>query len=59
MNGPTINKNESDNEPEGEILYQGNAVPKVLRVAYGVFIVFLTVYVSKFLIPDLVGWLKK
>ncbi len=56
MNGPSTNESK---EEQDEILYQGNVIPKVLKGVYALFTIFALSYVVKYLIPDLMVWLKK
>ena len=48
-----------DKKNEEEILYQGNAIPKILRWVYLAFGVWATAYLVKNLVPDLLVWVQK
>lgn len=47
-----------DKYESGEIMYQGNQVPKVLRYIYGAFITWAIVYFAYYGVSDLLEWLK-
>ncbi len=52
-------KNTTEKEaPEEAIVYQGNKIPKMLRWIYLAFAVWGTVYGIKYLLPNLLLWLK-
>lgn len=38
--------------------YVGNKFPRVLRLVWTGFVVFLVIYIGKYCIPDLLQWLK-
>jgi hypothetical protein len=47
-------------EREVDLLrYEGNNVPRVLRFAWTLLIVFCVVYLARFMWPDLMTWLAK
>jgi hypothetical protein len=52
-------EDEDKPETEGKSVYLGNAVPKFLRLAYVAFAVWALGYLAKFLVPDLMQWLKR
>lgn len=39
--------------------YRGNKFPRVLRLAWTVFMVFAAIYLIKFLWPDLTQWMNR
>lgn len=47
-----------DNNKVGEILYQGNKVPMVLRLVYAVFLAWAILYFAIYGVEDLVAWFK-
>jgi len=46
------------NDESGEILYQGNKVPFILRCVYGVFLAWSVIYFFLYGFQDLLDWLK-
>lgn len=52
-------EDEGKPETEGKSVYLGNAVPKFLRWAYVAFALWALSYVARFLVPDLIRWLKR
>lgn len=52
-------EDEGKPETEGKSVYLGNAVPKFLRFTYVVFAVWAAIYVVRFLVPDLLQWIKR
>lgn len=47
-----------DLDPEKADLYQGNKIPKMLRWAYAAFAIWAATYVIKYLVPNLLVWLR-
>ena len=39
--------------------YEGSKVPRIIRLAWTIFIVFALLYSARFLTPDLLNWLRK
>ncbi|HEX5037875.1 MAG TPA: hypothetical protein VFX30_12015 [bacterium] len=54
-----MTEDEGKPETEGKSVYLGNAVPKLLRLSYAAFALWALSYVVRFLVPDLVQWLKR
>lgn len=47
-------------EKETDLLqYKSNNVPRVLRFAWSVLIIFSLVYLARYMVPDLREWLAK
>lgn len=47
-------------EKESDLLrYKGNAVPRVLRLAWTLMLFFAIFYLAKYMVPDLKLWLNK
>ena len=46
-------------EAEERSVYLGNSVPKVLRWIYAAFLAWMVVYLAKYMVPDLIQWLKR
>jgi len=42
----------------GEILYQGNKVPTLLRTVYVVFSIWAITYFVLYCLPDILSWFK-
>ena len=47
-----------DDAPEEGILYHGNKIPKGLRWIYAAFGIWALFYLTKYVMPDLLTWLK-
>lgn len=51
--------NQNKVEKEVDLLkYEGNHVPRVLRLAWTVLILFSIAYLIKYMVPDLRYWMK-
>lgn len=47
-------------EKETDLLqYKGNQVPRILRFAWTILIVFSVIYLVNYMLPDLKEWLAK
>lgn len=42
----------------GEILYQGNQVPTLLRLVYAVFTIWAVSYFVLYCLPNILAWFK-
>lgn len=54
----TIDKEQTDTELDKQ-QYVGNSIPLVIKIFWGVFVVWLLWYLSKFMFPNLSVWLSK
>ena len=50
---------DGSSKESSEELYVGNAVPRILRFAWTVFILFGIVYMIRYAYPDLKEWIAK
>jgi hypothetical protein len=42
-----------------ELRYRGNQFPRLLRVAWTVFALFMVVYLARYMWPDLKDWMSR
>jgi len=54
MTGETAEKKETD-----LLVYRGNSVPRFLRLAWTLLVIFSIYYLAKFMWPDLKLWMNK
>lgn len=51
--------NDDSKQEKDYLEYTGNNVPKFLRFFWTVFIVFMFVYLIRYMYPDLIDWMNK